>query len=90
MVPVTTIRKKTRMNPLPFSRASLAPNNPPAPLHENLAAGLLMDRECYLHDKYGVTTSPCLYLIRPDWHVAFRGSLESQRSLADYLERVFV
>ena len=62
---------------------------PPVPVHQSWAADFLMDRELYVHDKYGVV-SPCLYLIRPDWHVAFRGGLEHQRHLHDYLARVFV
>jgi 2-polyprenyl-6-methoxyphenol hydroxylase-like FAD-dependent oxidoreductase len=62
--------------------------DPPVPVHQNWAADFLMDRERYLHDKYGVDTEPCLYLIRPDWHIAFRGGKESARKLGDYLERV--
>ena len=64
--------------------------DPPVPVHANWAADVVMDRDRYVHDKYGVTTSPCLYLIRPDWHVAFRGGLEHQRQLAAYLARVFI
>jgi hypothetical protein len=62
--------------------------DPPVPVHENGAAAVVMDRERYVHDKYGVETAPCLYLIRPDWHVAFRSGLEQQRDLAVYLERI--
>jgi 3-(3-hydroxy-phenyl)propionate hydroxylase len=62
---------------------------PPVPVHENWAADFLMDREHYLHDKYGVT-SPCLYLLRPDGHVAFRGRLDDAEKLGAYLARVFV
>jgi 2-polyprenyl-6-methoxyphenol hydroxylase-like FAD-dependent oxidoreductase len=61
---------------------------PLVPVHENLAADFLMDREHYVHDKYGVS-SPCLYLIRPDWHIAFRGSVDHAKQLNAYLERVF-
>ena len=64
--------------------------DPPVPVHENWAADVLMDRERYAHDKYGVAKSPCLYLIRPDWHIAFRGGLEHARYLKAYLERVFI
>jgi 2-polyprenyl-6-methoxyphenol hydroxylase-like FAD-dependent oxidoreductase len=63
--------------------------DPPVPVHENWAADVLMDRQRYVHDKYGVESSPCLYLIRPDWHIAFRGGLEHARPLGAYLERVF-
>jgi 2-polyprenyl-6-methoxyphenol hydroxylase-like FAD-dependent oxidoreductase len=63
-------------------------SDPPVPVHENWAAHVLMDREHLAHEKYGVEDSPCLYLIRPDWYVAFRGGLEYQPQLMKYLERV--
>jgi 2-polyprenyl-6-methoxyphenol hydroxylase-like FAD-dependent oxidoreductase len=62
--------------------------DPPVPVHENWAEHLLMDREQEMHGKYGVTCA-CLYLIRPDWYVAFRGGPEHQLQLVRYLERVF-
>lgn len=61
---------------------------PPVPVHENWAADFLMDREHYVHEKYGIT-SPCLYLIRPDGHIAFRGRLDDAQRLEEYLARVF-
>ncbi len=64
--------------------------DPPVPVRENWAAGVLMDRARYVHDKYGVATAPCLYLIRPDWHIGFRGGLEQARKLNEYLSRVLV
>jgi 2-polyprenyl-6-methoxyphenol hydroxylase-like FAD-dependent oxidoreductase len=63
-------------------------DDPPVPVHANWAADVLMDRERYVHDKYGVETEPCLYLIRPDWYIAFRGGVEHQGKLKAYLERV--
>ncbi len=62
--------------------------DPPVPIHENWAADVLMDRECYVNDKYGID-APCLYLIRPDWYVAFRGGLGHGRQLTAYLKRIF-
>jgi hypothetical protein len=62
---------------------------PPVPVHENWAADFLMDREHYLHEKYGVNAA-CLYLLRPDGHIAFRGGLDESAFLRAYLERVFV
>jgi 3-(3-hydroxy-phenyl)propionate hydroxylase len=62
--------------------------DPPTPMHENWAAQVLMDTEQFAHGKYGVET-PCLYLIRPDGYVAFRGGLEYQDKLTKYLGRVF-
>ncbi len=64
--------------------------DPPVPVHENWAADVLMDRQRYVHEKYGAGTAPCLYLIRPDWYVGFRGGLESSQKLVAYLKRVFV
>ena len=64
--------------------------DPPVPVHENWAAKVVMDRSLYAHEKYGVSHAPCLYLIRPDWHIGFRGTLEHRRQLGEYLERVFV
>ena len=63
---------------------------PPVPLHENWAAGVLMDRQHYAHEKYGAMSGPCVYLIRPDWYVGFRAGIENRGKLAAYLERVFV
>ena len=48
---------------------------------------VLLDRLEYLHDKYGVE-QPCLYLIRPDWFVGFRGSLSHAEQLQAYLQRL--
>jgi 2-polyprenyl-6-methoxyphenol hydroxylase-like FAD-dependent oxidoreductase len=62
-------------------------DTPPVPVHENWAADFLMDRAHYIHEKYGVT-APCLYLIRPDWHIAFRGGLDDAKRLGGYLARV--
>ncbi len=47
------------------------------------------DVMCHVHEKYGVEEA-CLYLIRPDWYVAFRGDIESAGDLAAYLDRVLI
>jgi 3-(3-hydroxy-phenyl)propionate hydroxylase len=48
--------------------------------------GVLLDREHFLHNKYGVKHS-CLYLIRPDWYIGFRGSLKNSDRLMKYLDK---
>lgn len=53
------------------------------------AQSVLVDRLEYLHDKYGVEQA-CLYLIRPDWYVGFRGSLSHAEQLQAFLQRVLV
>lgn len=63
-------------------------DDPPVPVHQNWAAHIVMDRERFAHDKYKVDATPALYLIRPDWHVGFRGGLEHQGHLITYLQRV--
>jgi hypothetical protein len=60
------------------------------PVHANWASSVLMDRQLYAHEKYGATSGPCVYLIRPDWYVDFRAGIENRGKLAGYLERVFV
>jgi 3-(3-hydroxy-phenyl)propionate hydroxylase len=47
----------------------------------------LLDPMNQLHDQYGVT-DPCLYLIRPDMYVAFRGRIDHQTDLAHYLNKL--
>jgi hypothetical protein len=41
-----------------------------------------------LHEKYGIT-SPCVYLIRPDGYIAFRGPDDQPQLLGKYLSRIF-
>ena len=59
-----------------------------APPADSLWNGsVLMDREQYAHDAYGVV-GPCIYLIRPDWYVGFRGPLAASEALLAYLGRI--
>jgi hypothetical protein len=50
---------------------------------------VLMDREQFAHTTYGIT-GPCLYLVRPDWYVGFRGPLSGGEALLAYLHRIAV
>lgn len=52
------------------------------------SASVIPDADGHIHRRYGAR-SECLYLIRPDGHVAFRAQPASERALLDYLERVF-
>lgn len=60
---------------------------PPANL--NWDGSILMDREHYLQDKYGAN-SACVYLIRPDWYVGFRGHASDRDNLLAYLAKIFL
>jgi 3-(3-hydroxy-phenyl)propionate hydroxylase len=42
-----------------------------------------------LHEKYSITT-PCIYLIRPDGYIAFRGADDQPDLLGKYLSRIFI
>ena len=48
---------------------------------------ILMDREHELHRKYGAHGA-CVYLVRPDGYVGFRGAAGDLGRLAEYLARV--
>ncbi len=48
---------------------------------------VLMDREHLAHEKYGVKHA-CIYLVRPDGYVGFRGGAEHGGELLAYLYRV--
>jgi 2-polyprenyl-6-methoxyphenol hydroxylase-like FAD-dependent oxidoreductase len=63
-------------------------DDPPVPVHESWAAQVLMDREQYLHTRYGVESAPCLYFIRPDGHIAFRAGADQHPRLLRYLQRI--
>jgi 2-polyprenyl-6-methoxyphenol hydroxylase-like FAD-dependent oxidoreductase len=50
---------------------------------------ILLDPLNRLHDQYGVKDA-CLYLIRPDWYVAFRAGLDHHTDLTPYLDNILV
>jgi 2-polyprenyl-6-methoxyphenol hydroxylase-like FAD-dependent oxidoreductase len=60
---------------------------PPKNLAEN--ASILMDGERYAHEKYGVAAA-CIYLIRPDWYIGFRGGIADSDRLFDYLAKILI
>jgi 2-polyprenyl-6-methoxyphenol hydroxylase-like FAD-dependent oxidoreductase len=49
---------------------------------------VIHDHERYLHEYYGAS-SECLYLIRPDGYIAFKGQPALYEPLEQYLTRVF-
>ena len=58
----------------------------PPPDETDDYATVLLDREGFLHEKHGVK-QPCLYLIRPDWYIGFRGRIGDSEKLLAYLDR---
>lgn len=52
---------------------------------ENWDAPSIFDVNKTIHQEYSVTKNPCLYLIRPDKYIGFRGGLEHQDQLQQYL-----
>ena len=56
---------------------------------ETWQGAVLIDRQHYLHDRYGASAA-CLYLIRPDWFVGFRSSLSQSEQLQTYLQQALV
>lgn len=50
---------------------------------------LVFDHNGVLHQRYGAR-GECLYLIRPDGHVAYRAQPLDQQKFADYLTRVLI
>ena len=62
-----------------FPIANLAPYSMP----------VLLDPMNHAHNHFGVKDA-CLYLIRPDLYVGFRGKLRDAARLSEYLNRVLV
>ncbi len=48
---------------------------------------ILLDAMSHLHDQYGVKDA-CLYLVRPDWYIGFRGGVAQAGALWLYLARI--
>ncbi len=67
-------------------KAFLIAGGLPVPTGES---GMLLDPMLQVHERYGVT-HPCLYLIRPDWYIAFRGAPAEASQLEANLERYLV
>lgn len=59
-----------------------------SPRNLNWDGSILMDSEQYVHERYGAN-SACLYLIRPDWYIGFRGHISDSDKLIAYLGRIF-
>ena len=51
-------------------------------------APVIVDEDRTLHEKFGARTS-CVYLVRPDGYVGYRGSPEEPGRIAAYLRTVF-
>jgi 2-polyprenyl-6-methoxyphenol hydroxylase-like FAD-dependent oxidoreductase len=51
--------------------------------------GKIFDGDLKVHKRYGVTES-CIYLIRPDKYIGFRGKIDDQGELEKYLNSVLV
>jgi 2-polyprenyl-6-methoxyphenol hydroxylase-like FAD-dependent oxidoreductase len=52
-------------------------------------AAILLDPMNHAHDHFGVQEA-CMYLVRPDMYVGFRGKLTDSPALMEYLDRVLV
>jgi hypothetical protein len=50
---------------------------------------VLLDPMNQAHDHFGVKDA-CLYLIRPDLYIGFRGKPADSQRLSEYLDRVLV
>jgi hypothetical protein len=53
------------------------------------ATPMLLDPMNQAHDHFGVKDA-CLYLIRPDLYIGFRGKLKDSYLLTEYMNRVLV
>jgi 2-polyprenyl-6-methoxyphenol hydroxylase-like FAD-dependent oxidoreductase len=67
----------------------VATNAECVPSNLSLGGALIVDPERSLHYRYGAETE-CLYLIRPDRHVAYRSEPATASALYKYLSRIFL
>jgi len=51
-------------------------------------ANVLLDRDGSVHLRYHAH-SACLYLVRPDGYIGFRGSPPDRQALGEWLKRIF-
>ena len=68
------------------TRVILPGERAPAPALQGLS--VVADARKALHDRYGAR-SECLYLVRPDGHVAYRSQPADGDRLAEYLDTIF-
>lgn len=54
----------------------------------NWTSSVLIDKQHFVHQKYGASGAS-IYLIRPDWYVAFRSPASLGNRLLDYCSHVF-
>jgi hypothetical protein len=59
----------------------------PVPSMADSSIPILLDAMSHLHDQFGVKDA-CLYLVRPDWYIGFRGGIKHAGELPTYLARV--
>jgi 3-(3-hydroxy-phenyl)propionate hydroxylase len=55
----------------------------------DVQASILLDPMNQAHEHFGIKEA-CLYLVRPDMYIGFRGTPKDSRSLLEYLNRVLV
>lgn len=61
---------------------------PSAPEGASLVTTVVLDAERALHDRYGARAE-CLYLVRPDGHIAYRSQPVDAGHLLRYLDTIF-
>jgi len=77
------------MAPWSFVRSTLIVAAPESMTHEAAARDSLSDLDGTAHAAYGLDKTPALVLVRPDGHIAFRGSASHPELLLRYCEKMF-